>query len=146
MDTLEQLTRLSDLKDKGILSEEEFDIQKRRLLGKESFTTNGQGQSDLGVGLSHSNMNAIGHVATKTNVLSIIAITLAVMGFFNGLTFIPAIVCGHIALSNFRKDPSIGGEGMARAALIMSYIVVLAVVAILGIIFIGIILNQALNS
>jgi len=79
---------------------------------------------EAGIGLAKSNMQAIGHVATKTNVMAFAAIALAIMGFFTGVTFIPAIVCGHIALSQFRRDPSIGGEGLAKAALIMSYIVV----------------------
>lgn len=79
---------------------------------------------EQGIGLSKSNMQAIGHVATKTNVMAFVALALAILGFFTGITFIPAIVCGHIALSQFRRDPSIGGEGLAKAALIMSYIVV----------------------
>jgi len=77
-----------------------------------------------GIGLAKSNMQAIGHVATKTNVMAFVALALAIFGFFTGITFIPAIVCGHIALSQFRRDPSIGGEGLAKAALIMSYVVV----------------------
>lgn len=95
---------------------------------------------EQGIGLSKSNVQAIGHVATKTNVMAFTAMVLAILGFFTGITFIPAIVCGHIGLSQYKKDPSIGGEGLAKAALIMSYIVVGFIAFIIAaMIFIGII-------
>ncbi|NLF58727.1 MAG: DUF4339 domain-containing protein [Candidatus Hydrogenedens sp.] len=87
----------------------------------------GKFQSDhnieQGVGLTRSNMQAIGHVATQTNVMAFVVLVLAISGFFIGITFIPAIVCGHIALSQYHRNPSIGGKGLAQAALIMRYII-----------------------
>jgi hypothetical protein len=82
-------------------------------------------EHEAGVGLSQANMHAIGHVATRTNVMAFVAIALAIGSFFTfGTTLIPAIVCGHIALAQFRKDETIGGHGMAVAALAMSYSIV----------------------
>lgn len=79
---------------------------------------------EAGFGLSKTNMQAIGHVATKTNGMAFVAIVLAILGFFTFVTFLPAIVCGHLALSQYRREPAIGGETMAKAALGMSYAVV----------------------
>ena len=95
-------------------------------------------EHEAGVGLSQANMQAIGHVATRTNVMAFAAIALAIGTFFTfGTTLIPAIVCGHIALAQFRKNETIGGHGMAVAALAMSYGVVGLVVLVIGLAIIG---------
>lgn len=61
-------------------------------------------------------------VGTKGNVLAFIALALAVLGFLTGVSFIPALICGHIALAQHKKDPKIGGHGMALSAVIISYV------------------------
>jgi len=35
---------------------------------------------------------------------------------------IPAVVCGHMALSNIKKRPQLGGKGLAIAGLIIGYV------------------------
>lgn len=85
--------------------------------------------TESGVGLSRSNIAAIGHVATKTNVMAVVALVLALAGFFTGVTFLPAIVCGHLSLAQYRKNPAIGGESAAKAALAISYVIVILLAA-----------------
>jgi len=56
-------------------------------------------------------------LATVSLLLGILGITCL------GITAIPAIICGHIALSRTRRSPATyGGFGMALAGLIMGYI------------------------
>jgi hypothetical protein len=38
------------------------------------------------------------------------------------LAGIPAIVCGHLALSNMNRNPYLHGRGSASAGLIMGYL------------------------
>lgn len=60
---------------------------------------------------------------TNTAGLAIAALVLGILGFFTcGITAIPAIVCGHIALSNIAKaGGGLGGRGMAITGLVMGY-------------------------
>jgi hypothetical protein len=72
--------------------------------------------------------------AQTTNALAIAALICGVAQFAVGITFIPAIVLGHIARSQIRKTGE-QGDGMALAGLILGYIgavlfVVLLVVVI----------------
>jgi len=56
-----------------------------------------------------------------TNTLAIIALVCGVAQFLTGITFIPAIILGHIARSQIRKTGE-QGDGMALAGLILGYI------------------------
>ena len=58
----------------------------------------------------------------KSISLAPISLALAVAGFFTGVMFIPALICGHIALNRCKRNPEEGGRGMALAAVILSYI------------------------
>jgi hypothetical protein len=75
---------------------------------------------------------------THTAGLSIAALVLGILALLTcglfGLTAIPAIVCGHLALSNIGKSGgTLGGRGMAVTGLVMGYTSVLLVgVAILS--------------
>lgn len=56
-----------------------------------------------------------------------LAITTFVLGLLTPmccgiLTGIPAIICGHIALSRISKNPDLGGKGLAIAGLVIGYI------------------------
>jgi hypothetical protein len=60
----------------------------------------------------------------KTEPLAIWSLVLSIVsllccGFVLG---VPGVVCGHLALSNIRKDPSLQGRGMALAGVIIGYV------------------------
>jgi Domain of unknown function (DUF4190) len=59
--------------------------------------------------------------APPTNGLAIASLVCGVGAFVIGLSFIPAIICGHIARRQIRRTGEQGG-GMALAGLILGYI------------------------
>ena len=74
--------------------------------------------------------------APPTNGLAIASLVCGVGAFVIGLSFIPAIICGHIARGQIRRTGERGG-GMALAGLILGYVggalfivLVLALVAV----------------
>lgn len=80
--------------------------------------------------------------AGQTSNLAIASLVCGVAGFMCWLPAIPAIICGHMARAQIKKDPSIQGSGMALAGLILGYVMV--VLGILYIIFlIGIVIFAA---
>jgi len=61
-------------------------------------------------------------VAAPTSKLAIWALVCGCLGFFLSLlASIPAIVLGHMALNETRKNPAIRGHGMALAGTILGY-------------------------
>ena len=67
------------------------------------------------------------------NTLAIVSLVLGISGFVTGLlTAIPAVVCGHISLNQI-KETNEDGYSLAKAGLILGYIIIgLAVLAILA--------------
>jgi hypothetical protein len=59
--------------------------------------------------------------APPTNGLAIASLVCGVGVFVIGLTFIPAIICGHIARRQIRQTGEQGG-GLALAGLILGYV------------------------
>jgi hypothetical protein len=59
--------------------------------------------------------------AQSTNALAIAALICGAAQFLTGITFIPAIVLGHIARRQIRRTRE-QGDGMALAGLILGYI------------------------
>jgi hypothetical protein len=74
-------------------------------------------------------------VATPgTSGLAIGSLVCGVSSLLVGITFIPAIVLGHLALSRIRETPGLKGRGMAITGLVIGYAwPVLAFVAIVAI-------------
>jgi len=65
-------------------------------------------------------------VAGTTEPLAIWSFVLGVLsllccGFILG---IPAVICGHLALSKFQKEPQLQGKGLATAGLIIGYVAI----------------------
>jgi hypothetical protein len=56
-----------------------------------------------------------------TNALAIAALVCGVAQFITGITFIPAIILGHVARSQIRRTGE-QGDGMALAGLILGYL------------------------
>jgi type II secretory pathway pseudopilin PulG len=66
----------------------------------------------------------------KTDPLSIWSLVLGIISIlgcsFGGfIVGIPAVICGHIGLSRIKRQPSLGGRGMAIAGLITGYLGIL---------------------
>ena len=59
--------------------------------------------------------------APPTNGLAIAALVCGVGGFVIGLSFIPAIICGHLARRQIRQTGE-QGAGLALAGLILGYV------------------------
>lgn len=78
--------------------------------------------------------------AARTSGLAIASLSLGIIGFFAVplLASIVAIVLGMQAQRDIARDPSLGGEGLARAGVILGWIgVALGVLGlIVGLIFI----------
>jgi hypothetical protein len=66
-----------------------------------------------------------------------LAVTALVMGictlipFVNGIAWIPGIICGHMALSQMKRDSSLKGKGMAVAGLIITYVMLVLGIGVL---------------
>ena len=72
------------------------------------------------------------------------ALVLMILGWFTWITFIPALICGHIALAEIeRSGGRIGGRGRALTSLIISWIVVGGFLLIVGIIVAAAIVGAA---
>jgi flagellar basal body-associated protein FliL len=52
-------------------------------------------------------------------VLGILSLVSVLLGFIPG---IPAVICGHLGLSRIKRQPFLGGRGMAIAGLITGYL------------------------
>ena len=73
--------------------------------------------------------------APPTNGLAIASLVCGVGTFVIGLSFIPAIICGHIARGQIRRTGEQGG-GLALAGLILGYVGgALFIAAVLVIVF-----------
>ena len=59
--------------------------------------------------------------APPTNGLAVASLVCGVGTFVIGLSFIPAIICGHIARGQIRRTGEQGG-GLALAGLILGYV------------------------
>ncbi len=86
----------------------------------------------------------MGNPNSKTSGLAITALVLGLLSLFTvGLTSLPAIICGHIALSQIKKSAGVVlGKGMAIAGLIMGYLMFL----IGGIVVIGMIVGVVFSG
>ncbi|HEX4645748.1 MAG TPA: DUF4190 domain-containing protein [Verrucomicrobiae bacterium] len=73
--------------------------------------------------------------AGKTSGLAVASLVCSLLG---GLGFIPAIICGHMAKSRMRRDPSLKGRGMATWGLALGYVTLASVVLAIGaLMFVG---------
>ena len=62
-----------------------------------------------------SKLSHLSGLAIAALVLSISSVVIWPFGF------IPGIICGHLARSEMKKDPSLYGLGLAQAGLIVGY-------------------------
>lgn len=64
-----------------------------------------------------------------TSGVAVTAFVLSLLGCF-GLFAIAGVVCGHIARGQMRRNPALGGRGLATAALIIGYLFIALNVAL----------------
>ncbi len=60
----------------------------------------------------------------ESSGLAVAALVLGILGFFTGITAILAIIFGAVAMGQTKKNPGLGGRGMAVAGLVMGIVVV----------------------
>ncbi|MBM7791349.1 DUF1707 and DUF4190 domain-containing protein [Tenggerimyces flavus] len=73
--------------------------------------------------------------------LAVASLVLGILGFFTGITAIPAVITGHLALSRIKRNKT-EGHGMAVGGLVMGYLaiaigVVVAIFVVGMIMFVG---------
>ncbi len=68
----------------------------------------------------------------KTSGLAIASLVCGIFTFICGLGAIPAVICGHLALSRIKAGRAAGGRGMAIAGLIMGYLGILLTVVVVA--------------
>jgi Domain of unknown function (DUF4190) len=66
--------------------------------------------------------------SSRTNGMAIASLCCAVASFVTGVTSILAIIFGHVALSQIKRDPTQGGRAMALAGMIIGYAILAMVV------------------
>ncbi len=100
---------LLQLRNEGKISEEEYEdlLETLRKTGKVSV-----GQETI------TPVRTSG-LAIASLILSIASLVLFFIGSF---TAIPAIICGHLARREIRKNPNVRGHGLALAGLIVGYV------------------------
>ena len=70
--------------------------------------------------------------APPTNGLAIAALVCGVGGFVIGLSFIPAIICGHLARRQIRQTGE-QGAGLALAGLVLGYVGIVLFIALIAV-------------
>lgn len=83
----------------------------------------------------------------ESSGLAVAALVLGILGFFTGITAILAIIFGAVAMSQTKKNPSLGGRGMAVAGFVMGIVVVgLGLVFLAFVVFVSIATVSQLGS
>jgi hypothetical protein len=82
--------------------------------------------------------------APPTNGLAIAALVCGAGGFVIGLSFIPAIICGHLARRQIRQTGE-QGAGLALAGLILGYVGIVLFIALIAV-FVGIAVSVGHSS
>jgi len=70
-----------------------------------------------------------------TDGFAIASLVLSILSIFLGpLGCVPGIICGHIARARIRRNPNLGGDGLALAGLIVGYLF-LALIVVMVVFF-----------
>jgi hypothetical protein len=71
-----------------------------------------------------------GSAPTRTSGLAIASLVLGIIWLY-WIGSILAVIFGHVAISQMKKDPQIGGRGLAIAGLVLGYVGVATLALIL---------------
>ena len=69
-----------------------------------------------------------GHLATtaqRTSGLAIASLVCSLSSLITCVGWLPGIICGHMAKSRIRRDPSLKGSGLATAGLFIGYLILI---------------------
>ena len=66
----------------------------------------------------------------KISKLAICSVILSISSVFLGLSWIPGVICGHMARARIRSDPNLKGQLLALTGLITGYFFPVALIAI----------------
>lgn len=78
----------------------------------------------------YANPDSVEKEPEKLNVLALASMISGFLGFFTGITFIIAIILGHMSLNRQYKD-NYKGSGMAFVGLTLGYLGVIGLVIVL---------------
>jgi ABC-type molybdate transport system permease subunit len=62
--------------------------------------------------------------------LAVTSLICSITGLFVLPLVIPGVICGHLARRRFAQEPLLGGAGLAKAGLIVGYVVIGLYVAV----------------
>jgi DNA-directed RNA polymerase subunit RPC12/RpoP len=63
-----------------------------------------------------------GTAAQRTSRLAIASLVCSLLSLVTCIGWLPGIICGHMAKSRIRQDPSLKGNGLATAGLVIGYL------------------------
>jgi hypothetical protein len=80
--------------------------------------------------------------------LAIVSLVSALLGLVCGLGCIVAVITGHLARGEFKRDPTLGGKGLALAGLIIGYVEIALIAIFLALYFtiIGVAVHQGMKN
>ena len=61
----------------------------------------------------------------RTSGLAIASLVCSLSSLITCLGWLPGIICGHLAMSRIRRNPSLKGSGLATAGLIIGYVILI---------------------
>lgn len=70
--------------------------------------------------------------ALQTNGLAIASLALSVGSLIVPFAWIPGIICGHIARGQIRRNPAMGGKGIALAGILAGYGMMVLYIVVVG--------------
>ena len=73
-----------------------------------------------------------GTAAQRTSRLAIASLVCSLSSFVTCIGWLPGIICGHMAKSRIRKDPSLKGNGLATAGRVIGYLILIIGVGTVG--------------
>jgi hypothetical protein len=72
-------------------------------------------------------------LAAKTSTLAIVSLVTGIAGFLCGISAIAAVITGHMARAEFKRNPGLEGKTMALVGLILGYVVIALMVVVIAI-------------
>jgi Domain of unknown function (DUF4190) len=68
---------------------------------------------------------AAGTAGQRTSRLAIASLVCSLSSLVTCIGWLPGIICGHMAKSRIRRDPSLKGSGLATAGLVIGYLILI---------------------